>query len=166
MPVAVTEKRFAAAMQEWEQYESWKKNRNPDRAAMEAKFGYDAKHASHLIRLLRMATEILEHGRTGLLFSPKDAEALARAVLQLVKSPGLRERLGRAAACEVREKWLWCQVVERMRRAESAGRSAAEGLTIACEIAAEVRPIVRGIQISASADALETVLGVMKAAAA
>ncbi|WP_257453670.1 glycosyltransferase family 4 protein [Archangium lipolyticum] len=59
--------------------------------------------------------EILEHGRTALLFSPKDAEALARAVLQLVKSQELREQLGRAAACEVRARWLWCQVVERMR---------------------------------------------------
>jgi methionine synthase I (cobalamin-dependent)/5,10-methylenetetrahydrofolate reductase len=58
------------------------------------------------------------------------------------------------------------QVVDRMRRAESAGRAAAEGLSIACEIAAEVRPLVRGIQISASGDALETVLGVMKAVAA
>ena len=57
------EKRFAAAMNEWEQFESWKKNRNPDRAALEAQFGYDAKHASHLIRLLRMAAEILERGR-------------------------------------------------------------------------------------------------------
>jgi homocysteine S-methyltransferase len=58
------------------------------------------------------------------------------------------------------------QVVDRMRRAEAGGRAAAEGLSIACEIAAEVRPLVRGVQISASADAIEIVLGVMKAVAA
>jgi methionine synthase I (cobalamin-dependent)/5,10-methylenetetrahydrofolate reductase len=58
------------------------------------------------------------------------------------------------------------QIIDRMRRAEAGGRAAAEGLSIACEIAAEVRPLVRGVQISASADAIEIVLGVMKAVAA
>jgi len=29
---------------------------------LEAKFGFDTKHAMHLIRLLRMAREILETG--------------------------------------------------------------------------------------------------------
>jgi hypothetical protein len=56
------EKRFAGAMAEWEQYQSWLANRNPERAELERTFGYDAKHASHLIRLLRMAGEILERG--------------------------------------------------------------------------------------------------------
>lgn len=56
------EKQFASAFTEWEQYQSWLKNRNPARAELERKFGYDAKHASHLIRLLRMAAEILERG--------------------------------------------------------------------------------------------------------
>ena len=57
-------------------------------------------------------------------------------------------------------------VVERMRRAESAGRAAAEGLAIASEVAAEVRHHVQGIQISTAAGALESALGVMKALAA
>jgi methionine synthase / methylenetetrahydrofolate reductase(NADPH) len=52
-------------------------------------------------------------------------------------------------------------VVDRMRRAEEAGRAAAEGLAIAREIAAEIRPLVQGLQISAPAGALEAVLGVM-----
>lgn len=58
------------------------------------------------------------------------------------------------------------EVVERMRRAESAGRAAAEGLAIASEIATEVRPHVQGIQISTAAGAVESALGVMKALAA
>ena len=57
-------------------------------------------------------------------------------------------------------------VVERMRRAEAAGGAAAEGLAIASEIAAEVRPYVQGIQISTAAGAIENALGVMKAIAA
>jgi homocysteine S-methyltransferase len=57
-------------------------------------------------------------------------------------------------------------VVERMRRAEAAGRAAAEGLAIASEIAAELRPHVHGIQISTAAGAIDSALGVMKALAA
>jgi methionine synthase / methylenetetrahydrofolate reductase(NADPH) len=57
-------------------------------------------------------------------------------------------------------------VVERMRRAEAAGRAAAEGLDIASELAAAVRPHVQGIQISTAAGAIDSALGVMKALAA
>jgi homocysteine S-methyltransferase len=57
-------------------------------------------------------------------------------------------------------------VVERMRRAEAAGRAASEGLAIASEIVSEVRPHVQGIQISTAAGAIESALGVMKALAA
>lgn len=57
-------------------------------------------------------------------------------------------------------------VVERMRRAEAAGRAAAEGLAIASEIVAEVRPHVQGIQISIAAGAIDSALGIMKALAA
>ena len=57
-------------------------------------------------------------------------------------------------------------VVERMRYAEADGRAAAEGLAIASEIAAGVRPYVQGIQISTAAGAVDSALGVMKALAA
>jgi homocysteine S-methyltransferase len=57
-------------------------------------------------------------------------------------------------------------VVERIRRADAAGRAAAEGRAIASEIVAEVRPHVQGIQISTAAGAIETALDVMKALAA
>jgi len=48
---------------EWDNFQTWKKNRNVKRAADEAKFGYDAKHAYHLIRLMRMCREILTTGK-------------------------------------------------------------------------------------------------------
>ena len=48
---------------QWDKYQDWKKNRNPARAAMEEKFGYDGKHALHLIRLLRMCVEMLSTGQ-------------------------------------------------------------------------------------------------------
>jgi glycogen(starch) synthase len=59
--------------------------------------------------------EILENGRTALLFPPKDVSALAGALLKLLDEPPLRERLGVAAADEVRRKRLWSHTVEMMR---------------------------------------------------
>ena len=57
-------------------------------------------------------------------------------------------------------------IVDRMREAERDGRAALEGLAIASELAAGVRPYVQGIQISTAVDAVESALGVMKALAA
>ena len=59
--------------------------------------------------------EILEHECTGLLFPPRDAAALAHALIRLVEAPSLRRCLGLAAAREVRRTWLYPRVVERMR---------------------------------------------------
>ena len=59
--------------------------------------------------------EILDHERTGLLFPPRDATALAQALVRLIKVPALRHRLGQTAAREVRQNWLYSRVIERMR---------------------------------------------------
>lgn len=40
-------------------YWTWKKNRNQKRSELEEQFGFDTKHAMHLMRLLRMGKEIL-----------------------------------------------------------------------------------------------------------
>ena len=57
------ERAYKNAKSQWDKYQEWKANRNPARAAMEAKFGYDGKHALHLIRLLRMCNEMLSTGK-------------------------------------------------------------------------------------------------------
>ena len=57
-------------------------------------------------------------------------------------------------------------VVERMRRAETAGRAGEEGLAIAREVAAEIRPLVQGFQISAGAANVERVLSLVDSAGA
>ena len=57
------EKKFEDAVQAWKSYKKWDKERNPARKELEAKFGFDVKHAMHLVRLLRMGTEILETGQ-------------------------------------------------------------------------------------------------------
>ena len=59
--------------------------------------------------------EILQNGRTGLLFPPRDAERLADAITALVRDHELRGRIGRAGAAEVRRSWTWPNRVAGMR---------------------------------------------------
>jgi methionine synthase / methylenetetrahydrofolate reductase (NADH) len=54
-------------------------------------------------------------------------------------------------------------VIERMRRAEAKGRAAEEGLAIAREIAGQIRPLVQGVQITATPKAIDVALGVIDA---
>lgn len=68
------ERAYRSAVSEWKQYQEWLRSRNPARAELEGKFGYDTKHGMHLVRLMRMAREILE-GR-GVIVKRPDAEEL------------------------------------------------------------------------------------------
>lgn len=65
---------YVAAKENWEHYWEWKKNRNVKRSELEEKFGYDTKHAMHLVRLLRMGHEALSTGE--LIVMRPDAEEL------------------------------------------------------------------------------------------
>jgi predicted nucleotidyltransferase len=69
MRTLTAEKRYTTALQHWKQYQDWLKQRNPKRAELEAKHGYDTKHAMHLVRLMRMCAEILE-GKGVIVFRP------------------------------------------------------------------------------------------------
>jgi len=60
--------------------------------------------------------EILRDGETGLLFAPRDAQALASAILRLAQDPDFRLRLADAGARDVRENWLWPCIVQKMQR--------------------------------------------------
>ena len=53
---------YKLAKEKHKQYWDWKTNRNESRSELEEKFGYDTKHAMHLVRLLRMAEEVLSEG--------------------------------------------------------------------------------------------------------
>ena len=59
---AEKEKHYAEARRTWDMYMNWKKNRNPQRAELEEKYGYDTKHAMHLVRLMREGEEFLTIG--------------------------------------------------------------------------------------------------------
>ena len=51
----------------WKNYWTWKNNRNEARGTLEEQFGYDTKHAMHLVRLLNMGEEILTNGQVNVL---------------------------------------------------------------------------------------------------
>jgi hypothetical protein len=76
MELIQKEHEFTKALQDFRNYQTWKTQRNPARAALEAKSGYDTKHASHLVRLMRMAEEILT-GQGVLVKRPDARELLA-----------------------------------------------------------------------------------------
>lgn len=74
--VLVAERSFANASRSWSQYQEWQRSRNPERAALEAKFGYDCKFAMHLLRLLAMGREILTTGKVNVWRGGIDADFL------------------------------------------------------------------------------------------
>ena len=78
-----TERVWRESRKQWEHYQEWRANRNPARAELEEKFGYDTKHGMHLVRLMRMGEEILTTGKV------------------IVKRPDREELLA------IRNKGLW-----------------------------------------------------------
>ena len=80
-------------------------------------------------------SEILDHERTGLLFPARNAKALAQAILRLVSDPDRCLRIGAAGAREVREKWLWHRIVEKMQRVYEELMPAARGVAISPQTA-------------------------------
>ncbi len=55
---------------------------------------------------------LVRNGVTGLLAMPGDDRGLAYAVLRLLCNPELSARLGAAAACEIREAFVWSKIAE------------------------------------------------------
>jgi predicted nucleotidyltransferase len=53
------ERLYKKEMEMYKSWLTWKTGRNPARHELEVKSGYDTKHASHLVRLMRMGLEIL-----------------------------------------------------------------------------------------------------------
>src|SRR5574337_690214 len=68
------EKEYKTKCADWESYQEWKKTRNPQRAVLEEKFGYDTKHGMHLVRLMKMCREIITTGKV--IVKRTDAEEL------------------------------------------------------------------------------------------
>jgi glycosyltransferase involved in cell wall biosynthesis len=58
--------------------------------------------------------EVVVDGESGLLVPPQDPEALAAAVLRLLREPGLAQRLGAAARRRVEAEFTLERMVRRM----------------------------------------------------
>jgi glycosyltransferase involved in cell wall biosynthesis len=56
--------------------------------------------------------EYVQHGQTGWLVEPGDVDTFAEAVVRLMRDDPLRERLGQAAARDVRARFGWERLVE------------------------------------------------------
>lgn len=68
---------------------------------------------------LRNIEDIVEDGRDGLLFTPRDAVSLAAALTQLADDSVLRARLGRAARLKVEQVRNWRSIATVILRAVS-----------------------------------------------
>lgn len=68
------ERQYSEALKLWNAYCKWDRERNPARKELERKYGFDVKHAYHLIRLSRMSQEILRDGKV--IVRRPDAEEL------------------------------------------------------------------------------------------
>lgn len=57
------ERMYRNKREEWNKYTKWLETRNPERHALEVKYGYDTKHGYHLVRLMTMAEEAMTTGK-------------------------------------------------------------------------------------------------------
>lgn len=65
---------YKTALEKYNNFWSWRKNRNVARHDLEAKHGFDTKHGMHLIRLMKIAHEALTTGE--ILIKRPDAQEL------------------------------------------------------------------------------------------
>jgi glycosyltransferase involved in cell wall biosynthesis len=68
------------------------------------------------------AREFLRDGETGLLVRPGDVAALSAAAVDVLRDTAARVRMGRAAALDVRERFAWDRLAERVERAYRLSR--------------------------------------------
>lgn len=69
------EEEYKQAKQQHSNYWQWLNNRNAKRHELEEQFGYDTKHAMHIVRLMRMGEEILRDGKVNV-YRPDAQELL------------------------------------------------------------------------------------------
>lgn len=72
--VMMKERKYKSARREWEAYRNWDKTRNLKRKELEAKFGYDTKFGSHVVRLYLQAKDILEKEVLNVKLPPEQRE--------------------------------------------------------------------------------------------
>ncbi len=120
-PHVDAQRAFDAALKHWNHYRTWRAERNPARAELEKRFGYDTKHALHLLRLLAIGIELLE--QHVLLVQRPDAEWLRG-----VRAGKLNYAELQAAVAERKQRLR--QAIERSTLPPEPDADAAEALVI------------------------------------
>ena len=73
--------------------------------------------------------QAIRHGETGWLVEPGDEAGFAAAVVRLLEDPALRDRLGQAAAQDIRLRRSWSHLVETVEQAyQAAGHFMRQGV--------------------------------------
>jgi len=78
MQLVQKEKEYKSKLADYNHHQEWVRNRNEKRAALEEKYLYDTKHASHLYRLYSQCEEILKTGT--LTLKDKERSEMMRAI--------------------------------------------------------------------------------------
>jgi glycosyltransferase involved in cell wall biosynthesis len=60
------------------------------------------------------ALDIIKHGKTGLLFTPKDVTSLVDCILMLLEDTHLQHYIGDSAANEAHNNLLWSNIVDKL----------------------------------------------------
>ena len=57
--------------------------------------------------------EVIEYGETGLIIPPKDVNALAEAIIKLLKDDELRKKMGEKSYIKMKEEMSWDKIAEK-----------------------------------------------------
>jgi glycosyltransferase involved in cell wall biosynthesis len=60
--------------------------------------------------------QVIRHGHTGLLVDPGDVDGLAQAMIELLRDPTARERLGQNARQQAVERHSWAEYIKRLEQ--------------------------------------------------
>lgn len=74
------EEEYRNKKREWDNYAEWRAGRNPARHELESAYGYDTKHAAHLVRLMIQAQAILMHGDFSPVLAGKELDIVLRVL--------------------------------------------------------------------------------------
>lgn len=79
-------------------------------------FEYMAAGKAVLATKIGQITEIIDHGKNGMLFEPDDFDDLQAKVFQLIENRNLRLKIGKQAAETIKEKYTWNHTAEKISK--------------------------------------------------
>ncbi|GAI59614.1 unnamed protein product, partial [marine sediment metagenome] len=59
---------------------------------------------------------VIDNNENGLLVPPKDPEALAKAIIKILKNPKLAKKMGENGYKKVKENFLWNKQIKKTKK--------------------------------------------------